>query len=262
MIKYVAILILILLIFCSTPKVFWIPYPESVPFYNSGIPSKSLLNYVNKNKIKSIDLLINGKNIKNYLVFNNDGYLISRNYFNLKKSEYIYKNGKLSEIIKPIDLFSFDNPDKIVFKYKNDRVARAFAINETDTIGRVIFNYSNDSIIVTSFYKNNTDAIQTDIYKYKKSQLISEKHIYRYHNEYDINYKYRGDSLICKIWDFKTNKQIDSLDSNGFVRNTFYYYSSDKWDLTTFKYDADNIEEFRKSNNNEELGYVKLIMHK
>lgn len=257
------ILLFVIYVFgsCNESKNFSFPYKNTIPFFSTEIPSTSFINYIKTNEIKSIDMIYNGKEIRDYMVFNSEGLLISSNYFNLSKSEYTYDRNRLVEIKKPGRIFNMDNPDKIVFKYKNGKPTQGLAFQYNDTIGKVIFSYFPDSTVVESFYGSSNNLIGKYTFLYSKGKLIHESHIEFSTIKSEVDYVYKSDTLISQTWTFdKDSHQIDSINKNGLVSNS-YYKNPYRLEKTIYSYSSDSIESFSYTNNKYD-GYLKLKLNR
>jgi hypothetical protein len=242
-----------------------IPYKQTNPFYSAEILPGAFLDFVKINKIKSIDLLMNGKITKDFLVFNDNGQLISKNYFGLIKRDYQYLEGNLIKIKNPGKIFCMDNPDSIIFYY-NERLPKyGLAYQNNDTIGKVTFDYYPDSIITKSYYPDylNSRPIQKDSYFYKGKRIIKETHTSHYENEYQIDYIYNGELLTNYIWSFYGKCKDQSFEiKDGLVASSIYYYAGDNCDRTVFRYNENDIEEKLYDCKGEDIGYLRLILNK
>jgi hypothetical protein len=242
-----------------------IPYKQTNPLYSAEILPKAFIDFVKLNKIKSIDLLMNGKTTKNYLIFNDNGQLISKNYLDLVKRDYQYSGGSLIKIKNPGKIFCMDNPDSIIFCYKDKLPKYGLAFQNNDTVGKVTFDYYTDSIIAKSYYPDYMDSrpIQIDSYFYKGEKIIKETHTSHYAKEYQIDYIYTGGLLINQIWSYYGRYKDQSFNmKKGLVESTIYYYTDDNCDKTVYRYNENDIEEITYNCKGEEIGYLKLILNK
>jgi hypothetical protein len=242
-----------------------IPYKQTNPFYNAEILPKAFNDFVKDNKIKSIDLLMNGKITKDFLVFNDHGQLVSKNYFDLIKRDYQYSEEKLVKIKNPGKIFCMDNPDSIIFYYNDRLPIYALAYQYNDTIGKVTFDYYTDSIITKSYYPyyDNSRPIEKDSYFYKGKRIIKETHTSHYENEYQIDYIYNGELLTNHIWNFYGQYKDQAFEiKDGLVTGSIYYYAGDDCDKTVFNYNENDIEEKHYDCKGEDIGYLKLILNK
>jgi hypothetical protein len=259
---------LILLLFfyvfsaCSKSENFSFPYKNTNPILSTEIPSAPFINYIKTNKIKSIDMIFNGKEIRNFMVFNSAGLLISRNYYDHFKSEYVYDKNRLVEIKRPGRIFNMDNPDKILFKYKNDKVIEGEAFHYKDAVGKVRFSYYKDSTVIESFYGSSSiEPIGKYILVYSKGKLIHEEQIEFSTNKCKIDYSYKGDTLTCQTWTFENGfNQIDSINKHGLVSKSSYK-TPYRFDKAIYSYSSDSIEYFSYSGNIND-GYLKLKFNK
>ena len=259
------ILTLLVVKLCIGQDFTTIPYKQTNKFYNAEILPIAFIDYLKANNVKSIDLFINGKITKDFLVFNDSGQLISKNYFDRLKRDYLYSEKNLIKIIKPGKIFCMDNPDSIIFLYQDRQPTCGFAFQNSDTVGKVIFKYFKDSIIVKSYYPDyrSIKPIQTDTYFYEENRIIKETHTSHYENEYQIFYIYKGELLTNQIMNFygQYKDQLITI-KNGLIENSVYYFSDENFEKTIYKYNENDIEEITFNPKDEVIGYVKMILNK